>query len=232
MVNFDGSLTDFSIDEGNTILDFPAVPGGQNYGYIDIGNGSIYILKELKTYLWNFDSNHPFEIPKLQPPMRLEHYEARATQNGVFYYASVHQTWIFKDGKWEERSEHPDELKNIHWACATFLPNNDNNVYLTGGRTFSDLDTVYRYSIKDDKYERLPFTLDYKIQRHSCAGFVDKNSEEFIIVISDTRQRVYSLTDGSAKDFIPNHGINDNLQNFYITVWNGNLYIAGYHRIY
>ena len=232
MVNFEGLLTDFSINEGKAILDFPLVPGGRNYGFIDIGNDSIYILKQQKTYLWTFDSKAPIEVPDLRPPMRLEHFEARATQNGVFFYASKLQTWIFNDGKWSERAKHPKELENTYWACATFIPNDDNNVYLTGGFKGGNLDTVYRYSIKDDTYEKLSFALDDKVRHHACAGYINEKFEEFIIVISATRQRIYSLTDESKNAFNPKHGINDHLSNCYMTVWNGYLFIAAKHRLY
>ena len=39
------------------VIDFPSINNGENFGYINIGNGSIYILNEKKMFLFNFDQN-------------------------------------------------------------------------------------------------------------------------------------------------------------------------------
>ena len=197
----DGSVEDFSTTQDSNKYDYPMFTDGLNHGYIDLQNGSIYILKGKKMYLWSFELSPAVEIPELALPLvaPLNSYESFATQNGVGFITQLFETFVFQDGQWKEGARFPWPSTNFELACATFIPENDNMVYITGGWDNGDVDVIYRYDIENDVYEEPGFNLRKPNRRHACTGFV-QNGNEYLVVAGGTagnQVSIYSIPDGS-----------------------------------
>ena len=204
LLMYDGKIEDFSVSEGEAIYTFPGLPSPAIFGYINNGDGSIYILNDLKMYLFSFEAEEPQEIPELTLPATavLDGYATFTTQNGIGFIRVQYEIWIFINGNWKQGAKfpYPDNGNSFELACATFIPGNDNDVYHTGGYASGagDLNVMYRYSIKDDIWEQLP-NLPATNRRHACTGYV-KDNKEYIAIAggqdgNKPEFRFYSIED-------------------------------------
>ena len=89
-----GKISAVSQNGVGEIIEFPRIGTGHNLGYIDIGNGSIYILNEKQMFLFNFDQNPPMEISALTLEWKEKPYHwggiwsvFATTKIGIAYYA-------------------------------------------------------------------------------------------------------------------------------------------------
>ena len=213
------------------VINFPSINNGENFGYINIGNGSIYILNEKKMYLFNFDQNPAIEIPGLTLEWErspLQHggiWSAMATtKNGLAYFVYKKEVFVFKNGNWKKMKNTQTQFEA---SCATFIPDNDNDVYISGGRDKRAQDKVFRYSFDQDDYEEIT-ELPQNVRSHACTGYVESGLEYLVVAggadPKTDKMHIYSISEGTWGEslFLPGE-----ITDFNMMVHNGYFYFAG-----
>lgn len=179
MIQLSGEVKSIAISNG-TDINYPKVGNGKNNGFIDIGNGSIYIMQEQNMYLFSFDETNPaIEIPELKLPYEKSiHWDSTITsQNGIGFLAISYDAFLLKNKEWKYIDTHPRLFLR---SCSTFIPGNQNDIYITGGKESSGK-SIYRYDIEKDGFTE-PTELVREVRSHACSGFIDNDGKENLVV--------------------------------------------------
>jgi hypothetical protein len=89
------------------------------------------------------------------------------------------QTDVFEAGQWTRKN---DFSKHIRWGCATFIPGDDNAVYIYGGDF--NLKELWVYTFDEDKFTPMA-DMDVVLTFPSCTGFIKSDQSMAIVVAGE-----------------------------------------------
>lgn len=133
---------------------------------------------------WNFDDQTPSTIPDSTVPVSLFR-SGSATQNGRLFFSRQTKTYTMVNNKLKELANFP--LMTIS-GCATFVPGDDDSVYLIGGfnqDTQKFIKTIHRYQFSTNEFTDLEKDMPVNggIKLHSCVGVEATNGDKIVVVI-------------------------------------------------
>ena len=129
---------------------------------------------------WNFDDQTPATIAGSDLGFAV-HRTATASQNGRIFLTKNTKTWTIVNKKVKQLKDFPVDM---YQGCAAFDPQDDDTVYVIGGRVGSNyIKSVYRYQFSTNEFTDLgkDVPVNGGIRRMSCVGVVSTDGDKVFI---------------------------------------------------